>query len=138
MNTKKILRIALVVLLLTTIVAAAATSWTASAGTDFLTASGVEVSLLSDEEIESGDLFTSTSVKLQNVTFHGNNATVSMYPGQWNGTWTNVTAMNVLAGNLTLRRPSDILSLGSDGYRARRVSRYQTRTAHGGDCVVRG
>ena len=94
------------ILLLVPLVAAAATSWSASAGTDFVTASGVEVSLLGDEEIESGDLFTSTSVKLQNVTFHGNNATVSMYPGQWNGTWTNVTAMNVLAGNLTIN-PED-------------------------------
>ena len=106
MNTNKILRIVLVVLLLTTVAAAAATSWTASAGTDFLTASGVEVSLLSDEEIESGDLFTSTSVTLQNVTFHGNNATASMYANQWNGTWTNVSAMSVTGGNLTIN-PED-------------------------------
>ena len=102
MNTNKILRIVLVVLLLTTVVAAAATSWTATAGTDFVTSTGVEVSLLGDEEIESGDLFTSSSVTLQNVTFHGNNATVAMYPHQWNGTWTNITAMNVVSGNLTI------------------------------------
>jgi len=106
MNTKKILHIALVVLLLTTVVAAAATSWTASTGTDFLTDTGVEISLLGDEEIESGDLFTSSSVTLQNVTFHGNNATVAMSPNQWNGTWTNVTAMNVVNGNLTIN-PQD-------------------------------
>ena len=106
MNTKKILRIALVVLLLTTIVAAAATSWTASAGTDFLTDTGIEVSLLGDEEIESGDLFTSSSVTLQNVTFHGDNATIAMYPGQWNGTWTNVTAMSMPSGNLIIN-PQD-------------------------------
>tara|TARA_R100001244_G_scaffold7940_1_gene10304 strand:- start:3980 stop:5803 length:1824 start_codon:yes stop_codon:yes gene_type:complete len=106
MNTKKILTILLVLLFIIPVVAAAATSWTASAGTDFLTATGVEVSLLGDEEIESGDLFTSSSITLQNVTFHGNNATVSMYPNQWNGTWTNVTAMNVLSGNLTIN-PQD-------------------------------
>ena len=106
MNTKKILSILFVIILLVPLVAAAATSWTASAGTDFLTATGVEVSLLGDEEIESGDLFTSSSVKLQNVTFHGNNATVSMYPNQWNGTWTNVSAMSVLGGNLTIN-PED-------------------------------
>lgn len=103
---KRILSILFVILLLVPLVAAAATSWTATAGTDFVTASGVEVSLLGDEEIESGDLFTSTSVTLQNVTFHGDNSTVSMYPGQWNGTWTNVTAMNVLGGNLTIN-PED-------------------------------
>ena len=103
---KRILPILFVLLLLVPLVAAAATSWHATAGTDFVTASGVEVSLLGDEEIESGDLFTSTSVKLQNVTFHGNNATIAMYPHQWNGTWTNVTAMNVLTGNVTIN-PED-------------------------------
>ena len=103
---KRILPILFVLLLLVPLVAAAATSWTASAGTDFLTDSSVEVSLLSDEEIESGDLFTSTSVKLQNVTFHGNNATASMYANQWNGTWTNVSAMSVVGGNLTIN-PED-------------------------------
>jgi hypothetical protein len=103
---KRILAVLFVILLLVPLVAAAATSWSASAGTDFVTASGVEVSLLSDEEIESGDLFTSTSVTLQNVTFHGNNATASMYANQWNGTWTNVSAMSVLGGNLTIN-PED-------------------------------
>ena len=103
---KRILPILFVLLLLVPLVAAAATSWSASAGTDFLTSTGVEVSLLGDEEIESGDLFTSSSVKLQNVTFHGNNATVAMYPGQWNGTWTNVSAMSVTGGNLTIN-PED-------------------------------
>ncbi len=103
---KRILPILFVILLLVPVVAAAATSWSASAGTDFVTASGVEVSLLGDEEIESGDLFTSTSVTLQNVTFHGNNATVAMYPHQWNGTWTNVSAMSVTGGNLTIN-PED-------------------------------
>ena len=111
---KKILPILFVILLLVPLVAAAATSWTASAGTDFLTDSSVEVSLLSDEEIESGDLFTSTSVKLQNVTFHGNNATASMYANQWNGTWTNVSAMSVLGGNLTIN-PEDKNELSFSG-----------------------
>ena len=105
---KRILPILFVILLLVPLVAAAATSWVASPGTDFLTDTGVEVSLLGPlpEEIESGDLFTSSSVTLQNVTFHGDNATISMANNNWNGTWTNVTAMNVVNGNLTIN-PQD-------------------------------
>tara|TARA_R100001143_G_scaffold21406_2_gene22652 strand:+ start:14095 stop:15915 length:1821 start_codon:yes stop_codon:yes gene_type:complete len=107
MERKRIFSALIILLLLSSVAAAAiATSWSASAGTDFLTSTGVEVSLLGDEEIESGDLFTSSSVTLQNVTFHGNNATIAMYPGYWNGTWTNVTAMNVLNGNVTIN-PQD-------------------------------
>ena len=108
MNTKRIVNIVIAALLLTTIVAAAGTSWVASPGTDFLTDTGIEVSLLGPlpEEIESGDLFTSSSVTLQNVTFHGNNATIAMANNNWNGTWTNVTAMNVVNGNLTIN-PQD-------------------------------
>ena len=106
MERKRIFSALIILLLLSSVAAAAATSWSASAGTDFLTSTGVEVSLLGDEEIESGDLFTSSSVTLQNVTFHGNNATVAMWPGQWNGTWTNVSAMNVVNGNLTIN-PQD-------------------------------
>ena len=114
MERKRIFSALIILLLLSSVAAAAATSWTASAGTDFLTSTGVEVSLLGDEEIESGDLFTSSSVTLQNVTFHGNNATISMYPGQWNGTWTNVTAMNVLNGNVTIN-PQDKNELSFTG-----------------------
>ena len=106
MERKRIFSALIILLLLSSVAAAAVSSWSASAGTDFLTSTGVEVSLLGDEEIESGDLFTSSSVTLQNVTFHGNNATISMYPGQWNGTWTNVTAMSVLSGNVTIN-PQD-------------------------------
>ena len=114
MERKRIFSALIILLLLSSVAAAAATSWSASAGTDFLTSTGVEVSLLGDEEIESGDLFTSSSVTLQNVTFHGNNATIAMYPGQWNGTWTNVTAMNVLNGNVTIN-PQDKNELSFTG-----------------------
>jgi len=101
---KRILSILFVILLIIPAIAAAViTTWDASAGTDFSTSTGVEVSLLGDEEIQSGDIFTSRSVKLQNVTFHGDNATIAMYPGQWNSNgWTNVTAMSVTSGNVTI------------------------------------
>ena len=114
MERKRIFSALIILLLLSSVAAAAVSSWSASAGTDFLTSTGVEVSLLGDEEIESGDLFTSSSVTLQNVTFHGNNATIAMYPGQWNGTWTNVTAMNVLNGNVTIN-PQDKNELSFTG-----------------------
>ena len=109
-NIKRLLRICLVVILISSAAGAAISVWSATTGSSFSSsADGVKVELGTDQIFQTGAMFpNSTAVYLHNTSFIGSNSTVIM-GNEWNGTvtgWVNGTLFTVgspaSAGSLTI------------------------------------
>jgi len=105
-NTKRLLTICLVVLILASTAGAAASYWSATAGSSFTSTSGVKVELVDTETFTTGLHFpNSQTVYLHNTSFHGDDVSIEMANGNWNGTisnWVNTTSITMGTGNLTI------------------------------------
>ena len=102
-NTKRLLRICLIVILISSVAGAAISVWSASTGSSFSSgANGVTVELGTDQTFQTGAIFpNSTAVYLHNTSFIGSNSTVLM-GNQWNGTitgWVNATLFTIGSPN---------------------------------------
>ena len=108
----------IIFLVLASTAAAAASVWSATAGSSFSSSSsGVTVQLGTDQTFQTGAIFTnSTAVYLHNTSFIGSNSTVLM-GNEWNGTvtgWINTTLLAIgspgSAGTLTIAPDNSTLT----------------------------